>query len=139
MKKKNPISRSENMRRIKSENTSIEKILREALWKSGVRYRKNCKDVFGKPDICIKKYKLAVFCDSEFWHGKFYLEGKIPKNNREYWIKKLERNIQRDKEVNKKLQEDGWKVFRFWEKDIKQNTYDCVEQILFWLRKHNGY
>lgn len=133
-KKKAPISRSENMRRIKSENTSIERILREALWKAGVRYRKNCKDVFGKPDICIKKYKLAIFCDSEFWHGKFYLEGKIPKSNREYWFKKLERNIQRDKEVNQKLQEEGWTVFRFWEKDIKTNTQSCVEKILDWLR-----
>lgn len=133
-KKKAPISRSENMRRIKSENTSIKRILREALWKAGVRYRKNCKDVFGKPDICIKKYKLAIFCDSEFWHGKFYLEGKIPKSNREYWFKKLERNIQRDKEVNQKLQEEGWTVFRFWEKDIKTNTQSCVEKILDWLR-----
>lgn len=81
-----------------------------------------------------KKYKLAIFCDSEFWHGKFYLEGKIPKSNREYWFKKLERNIQRDKEVNQKLQEEGWTVFRFWEKDIKTNTQSCVEKILDWLR-----
>jgi len=138
-KKKTPISRSENMRRIKSENTSIERILRKALWVAGVRYRKNCKDILGKPDICIKKYKLAIFCDSEFWHGKFYLKGKIPKNNRGYWIKKLERNIERDKEVNEQLKQQGWTVFRFWENDIKKNTQECVEKIISWLRKNNGY
>jgi len=137
-KKKTPMTRSENMRRIRSEDTSIEKILRKALWKEGVRYRKNCKDIFGKPDICFKKYKLVIFCDSEFWHGKFYLEGKVPKNNQDYWIKKLERNIARDKEVNEKLQQEGWTVFRFWEKDIKHNTQECVEKILTWLRKNYG-
>ena len=139
MKRKTPMTRSENMRRIKSENTSIEVILRKALWAAGVRYRKNCKNVFGKPDLCIKKYKLAIFCDSEFWHGKFYLEGKIPKNNREYWIQKFERNIQRDKEVNEKLKKNGWTILRFWEKDIKTNTKKCVEDILSVLEKHSEY
>ena len=127
------------MRRIKPEDTSIEKILRKALWQAGVRYRKNCKDIYGKPDICIKKYKLAIFCDSEFWHGKFYIEGKVPKNNRDYWVKKLERNIQRDKEVNQKLQEEGWTVFRFWEKDIRKNTHSCVESILSCIKENHGY
>lgn len=139
MKNKMPMTRSENMRRIKSENTSIEQILRKALFAAGVRYRKNCKDVFGKPDICIKKYKFAVFCDSEFWHGKFYLEGKIPKSNREYWTKKLERNIQRDKEVNTALKGQGWTILRFWEKDIRKNTKECVEAVLSILKEHNEY
>lgn len=125
------ISRSENMRRIKSENTSIEKILRKALWNKGIRYRKNCKDIIGKPDICIKKYKLAVFCDSEFFHGKYYMEtGKIPKTNREYWENKIKRNIKRDKEINNILKNKGWTVLRFWGNEIKKETDKCVEKIL---------
>jgi len=86
------ISRSENMRRIKSKDTSIEKILMKSLWAKGIRYRKNCKDITGKPDICIKKYKIAIFCDSEFFHGKYYLEeDKIPKTNRKYWENKIKK------------------------------------------------
>jgi DNA mismatch endonuclease (patch repair protein) len=129
MKKKHPISRSENMRRIKSKNTSIEKILRKALWNKGVRYRKNCKDIIGKPDLCFKKYKIAVFCDSEFWHGKDYLEGRIPKTNKDYWEKKFQRNIKRDEEVNKILKEKGWIVLRFWGKDIIKNTEEIISEI----------
>lgn len=125
------MNRSENMSRIRSKDTSIEIILRKALWSRGIRYRKNCKDVYGKPDICFKGKKIAVFCDSEFWHGKYYLEGKyIPKTNIEYWVVKLEKNIARDNIVNDKLKNDGWIVLRFWEKEIKQNLEFCVEQIL---------
>lgn len=130
MKKKQPISRSENMRRIKSEETSIEIKLRKALWAKGYRYRKNCKKVFGKPDICFIGKKIAIFCDSEFWHGKYYLEGKYtPKTNTEFWISKLERNIQRDKEVNESLNHAGWTVLRFWQKDIEKNIDDCISKI----------
>ncbi|WP_418640606.1 very short patch repair endonuclease [Sulfurimonas sp. ST-27] len=122
------ITRSENMKRIKSRDTSIEIIFRKALWKKGYRYRKNCRDVIGKPDLCFKGKKLAVFCDSEFWHGKYLLEGKyIPKTNRKFWIEKLERNIERDKFVNMKLKEKDWTVLRFWESDIRKNTDKCVE------------
>ncbi len=123
------ISRSENMRRIRSKDTSIEIMLRKALWAKGIRYRKNCKDIFGKPDICIKKYKIAVFCDSEFWHGKYFLEGKVPKTNQDYWIPKLKRNIERDKKVNETLKKEGWTVLRFWEKEIRKNLDECVEKI----------
>ena len=122
------MTRSENMKRIKSKDTSIEIILRKALWKKGYRYRKNCKDVVGKPDLCFKGKKLAVFCDSEFWHGKYLLEGKyVPKTNRKFWIEKLKRNIERDKTVNLKLKENGWTVLRFWESDIRKNTDLCVD------------
>lgn len=122
------MNRSENMSRIKSKDTSIEIMLRKALWNRGIRYRKNYKDVFGKPDICFKGKKIAVFCDSEFWHGRYYLEGKyIPKTNIGYWVKKLEKNITRDKKVNEKLISDGWIVLRFWESDIKK---DIVQVIL---------
>jgi len=122
------MTRSENMKHIKSKDTSIEIILRKALWKKGYRYRKNCKDVIGKPDLCFKGKKLAVFCDSEFWHGKYFMEGKyIPKTNRKFWIEKLEKNIERDKTVNMKLKENSWTVLRFWESDIRKNIDKCVE------------
>jgi DNA mismatch endonuclease (patch repair protein) len=128
MKKKNPISRSENMRRIKSKDTSIEILLRKELWKRGFRYRKNVKDIFGKPDIVFKGKKVAIFADSEFWHGKYLMEGKyIPKTNTEFWIEKIERNIERDKAVNQKLKDDGWKVFRFWESDIRKDVSSCAD------------
>ncbi len=116
------------MRRIKSKDTSIEVMLRKELWKRGLRYRKNAKDVFGKPDIVFKGRKVAVFADSEFWHGKYLMEGKyIPKTNTEFWIEKIERNIERDKAVNQKLKDDGWKVFRFWESDIRKDVSSCAD------------
>lgn len=130
MKKTEKLSRSENMRRIKSKDTSIEIRLRKELWKRGLRYRKNVKSIYGKPDIVFIGKKLAVFADSEFWHGKQLLEGKyIPKTNTEYWIKKITRNIERDKEVNIKLQNEGWNILRFWEKDIKKNVSQCADII----------
>jgi len=130
MKKKKPMTRSENMRRIKSKDTSIEVMLRKELWKRGLRYRKNAKDVFGKPDIVFKGKKLAVFADSEFWHGKYLMEEKyIPKTNTEFWIKKIEGNIERDKEVNKKLTDEGWIVLRFWETDIRNDFKKCADEI----------
>jgi DNA mismatch endonuclease (patch repair protein) len=95
-----PEQRKKNMQNIKSKNTKHEIKFRKALWRKGIRYRLNVKDVYGKPDVCIKNKKIAIFIDSEFWHGKYLLEGKIPKTNQEFWIKKLNRNIKRDKEVN---------------------------------------
>jgi len=127
-KKKQPISRSENMRRIKSKDTTIEILLRKELWKRGLRYRKNVKDIYGKPDIVFKGKKLAIFTDSEFWHGKQLLEGKyIPKTNTEFWVNKITRNIERDKEVNKKLESEGWIILRFWEIDIRKNVSECAD------------
>ena len=125
------------MRRIKSKDTSIEILLRKELWKRGFRYRKNAKDVFGKPDIVFKGKKLAIFADSEFWHGKYLLEGKyIPKTNTEFWINKITRNIERDKEVNQKLKDDGWTVLRFWESDIRKKLSECIELIEKTLNRH---
>jgi DNA mismatch endonuclease (patch repair protein) len=124
------MDRSENMRRIKSKDTSIEVKLRKELWRRGYRYRKNCKDVFGRPDICFKNKKVAIFCDSEFWHGKDYLDKKsLPKTNQDFWERKLKRNIERDKKVNKELKKQGWKVLRFWGREINQNLDICIEKI----------
>lgn len=117
------------MSRIRSKDTKMEVALRKALWKEGYRYRKNDRSVFGAPDICFKGKKVAVFCDSSFWHGKDYLNGTIPASNRGYWVKKLERNIERDKEVNKALKADGWKVIRFWDEKINTDLAQCVSEI----------
>lgn len=126
-----------NMKNIKGQDTSIELILRSALWKRGYRYRKNYKKLVGKPDIVLIKYKIAIFCDSEFWHGKDWdvLKARLDKgSNPQYWIKKITRNMERDDAVNKKLRMMGWSVVRFWGKDIVRNTDECVkiiEEIIF--------
>jgi DNA mismatch endonuclease (patch repair protein) len=123
--------RRKNMQAVKSKGSKIEIAMGKALWKSGLRFRKNVEDIFGKPDFAMKKYKIAVFCDSEFWHGKNWeIKQKEIKSNRNFWIKKIERNIERDKEVNKKLIEEGWIVIRFWEKEIIKHTDSCVNEVL---------
>lgn len=122
--------RKKNMRNIRSKNTKPEILLRIAIHKLGIRYRIHEKDIVGKPDICIKKYKLAIFVDSDFWHGRLYLNGTSkPKTNELYWISKLERNIQRDKFVNETLLSKGWHVLRYWESDIKKNVNEIASNI----------
>lgn len=119
-----------NMQRVKSKDSEIEKILRNALWNKGYRYRKNVKDIFGHPDIVFKSKKVAVFCDSEFWHGYDWEHKKNEiKTRQDFWISKIERNMQRDKDVNRKLSEDGWTVLRFWGTEIKKQTENCVKEI----------
>lgn len=118
------------MSSIKSEDTSIEVVLRKALWKKGYRYRKNYKNIPGSPDIAITKYKIAIFCDGEFFHGYNWEEKKNKiGTNTEYWIKKINRNIQRDKENEEALRNMEWTVIRFWGKQIKQNLDLCIEVI----------
>lgn len=129
------------MSHIRSKDTSIEVILREALWHRGYRYRKNYRKIPGTPDIALTKYRIAIFCDSEFWHGKDWenLKKKLEKgNNPDFWVKKIERNIQRDAEVDGKLKNDDWTVFHFWEKDIEKNTDDCVEKIEEAIRSYEA-
>jgi DNA mismatch endonuclease (patch repair protein) len=124
--------RHKNMSNIKSRDTSIEVKLRKALWKKGYRYRKNFRKLPGKPDIAILKYKIAIFCDSEFFHGKDWevLKPRLQKgDNAEYWISKIQRNRERDDEINKKLLFLGWIVIRFWGKDITNNVEECVKVV----------
>lgn len=126
-----PAQRSKNMRAIKATGTKDEVRLAKALWSLGYRYRKNNKKVFGKPDLTFKKYKLAVFVDSEFFHGKDWeTEKHRIKSNTEFWHKKIERNIQRDKEVNSYLIQNGWTVLRFWSKDVKKYLDECIQKIV---------
>ena len=126
-----PEQRRKNMQAIRSKDTSIELRLRKALWDRGIRYRKNYKKLIGKPDIAVTKYKIAVFCDSDYWHGyDWENRSQRIKSNREYWIPKIERNMARDQEVNEALARDGWTVLRFWEWQIKKQLDDCVDEIL---------
>ena len=126
-----PEQRRKNMQAIRSKDTSIELCLRKALWERGIRYRKNYKKLIGKPDIAITKYRIAVFCDSDYWHGyDWENRNQRIKSNREYWIPKIERNMARDKEVNEVLERDGWTVLRFWEWQIKKQLDNCVDEIL---------
>jgi len=118
------------MGKIKSTNTQVEVMLRKKLWAKGIRYRKNNKEILGCPDISIKKYKIAIFIDGDFWHGFNWREKKRKiKNNREYWIKKIEGNMQRDAKINKNLKKQGWCVIRFWEHEVKKDSNRCIEQI----------
>lgn len=124
--------RRKNMQNIKSKDTSIELMLRKALWDEGYRYRKNYKVLPGKPDIALTKYKIAIFCDSEFFHGKDWevLRARLNRSDKgDYWIRKIERNMARDREVEKKLQYLGSKVIRFWGKDIRKDPTECVRVI----------
>lgn len=124
--------RRKNMQRIKSKDTSIEVILREKLWQKGYRYRKNYKALPGSPDIVLTKQRIAIFCDSEFFHGKDWevLEARIMRGtNSEYWRAKIRHNIERDNEVNKQLRAEEWTVLRFWGRDIKKNPDECVRAV----------
>ncbi len=122
------------MSKIGGKNTKPEMLFRKALWRKGVRYRVNNRKLPGKPDVSIKKYKLAVFIDGEFWHGFNWNERKETiQSNRGFWIPKIERNMQRDKEVNQQLIEMGYTVFRFWAKDIKTELDKCINDILVYI------
>lgn len=126
-----PEQRHKNMQAIKNKDSKIEKLLRKTLWDRGVRYRKNVNTVYGKPDLAFKGKKIAVFCDGEFWHGYNWESRKQDlKSNQSYWYAKIERNMARDAEVNKALQNDGWKVIRFWGKDIKKDPGRCADIVI---------
>lgn len=118
------------MQAVKNRDSEIELLLRKELWSRGMRYRKNCSKVYGHPDIVFIKCKIAVFCDSEFWHGYDWehKQNEI-KTRREFWIPKIERNIQRDKEVSSRLESDGWTVIRLWGKEIRKNVSACADRI----------
>ena len=133
-----------NMSHIRGKDTSIEMLLRKALWSHGYRYRKNYKDVPGRPDIALTKYRIAIFCDSEFFHGKDWesLREKLKRGrNPDYWIAKIQRNIDRDERIDKKLRFLGWEVLHFWGKDIENDIESCVREIdeaVFYRKLEDG-
>jgi DNA mismatch endonuclease Vsr len=122
--------RRKNIQAVRASGSKIEIALGKAFFAQGLRYRKNDRKVFGKPDLTFIKFKLAVFVDNELWHGKDWETKKFDhKSNQEFWLTKIERNIKRDKEVNEKLIEEGWKIMRFWGKDIIKNLDKCINKI----------
>ena len=124
--------RHKNMSNIKNKDTGIEIMLRKVLWEKGYRYRKNYKELPGKPDIVLTKYRIAIFCDSEFFHGKDWddLKKQLERGrNAEFWINKISKNRERDEEINKQLFYQGWTVIRFWGKDIKKDVGQCVKAV----------
>lgn len=124
-------ARSELMKKIRSNDTKMEILLRKSLWALGVRYRKNYKKLPGAPDILLTKAKVAIFVDGEFWHGYNWVVKKNRlKTNQNFWIPKIERNIERDIENNEALKKAGFKVIRFWEHEIKKDLNNCVKKIL---------
>ena len=133
----NKEQRHKAMSHIKNKDTSIELALRKALWEKGYRYRKNLKKLPGKPDIVLTKYRIAIFCDGELFHGRNWevLRPKLQSgNNPDYWVRKIERNIERDRENDKKLLFLGWTVIRFWGNDILKDTEKCIkviEEVIF--------
>ena len=130
MAKKTKEQISYNMKQVKSKDSKIELLLRRELWQRGLRYRKNVCNIYGKPDIAFLSKKVAVFVDSEFWHGyDWNVKKEEIKSNREFWIKKIERNIERDTEVNEYLKKEGWTVLRFWGNDIKRNVVACADMV----------
>ena len=140
-----PEQRKKCMRRVRSKDSKIEVRLRKALWHKGYRYRKNYKALPGKPDIAITKHKIAIFCDSEFFHGKDWeksLHAQIMRgSNAEFWEKKILRNMKRDEEVDHELKGLGWKVLRFWGKEIEKNLDGCirvVEEAIFEIKVTKG-
>lgn len=126
-----------NMSHIRGKDTKPEILFRKALWHCGLRYRKNYKKLLGKPDIAITKYHIAIFVDGDFWHAKGHQKnpGEQIGSNKDYWQKKLKRNVDRDREVNDELTELGWLVLRFWESDIKKDLQGCVNIVLEYCGK----
>lgn len=133
--------RHRNMSHIRAKDTKPEIVLRKALWHKGYRYRKNWNKIPGKPDIVLTKQKICIFVDSEFFHGKGYdgdydsrkyksLKEQLEHSTRpEFWIKKITGNMKRDEEINKELTGLGWKVLRFWSRDVLKDTDGCVKTI----------
>lgn len=130
--------KNKNMQAVKNKDSKIELLLRHELWARGVRYRKNVTKIMGKPDIVFIGKKVAVFCDSEFWHGYDWDKQKDKiKTSRDFWIHKIERNIARDKEVTETLEADGWIVLRFWGNEISKNVGACADVIVNVLKERN--
>lgn len=133
--------RSKNMGAIRGTDTKPEIVLRKALWRRGFRYRKNLRSLPGKPDIVLAKYRICIFVDSEFFHGKDFYSGYQSRkytslkeqlehsNHPEFWLKKITGNIEHDRSVTEQLESEGWKVIRFWSKDVLRNTDSCISKI----------
>ena len=124
--------RRKNMQHMRNKDTQIELLLRKKLWEKGYRYRKNYKGLPGKPDIVLTKYRLVIFCDGDFFHGKDWETRQVKilqGNNGKFWFDKISRNIERDKEIDWQLKCMGWTVLRFWGSDIKKDLDGCIKAV----------
>ncbi len=121
--------RSEIMSKVRNKDSKIEIKFRKALWKEGFRYIKNSTKYFGKPDIVMPKYKTVIFVDSCFWHG-CKKHGTVPVTSNTFWVKKLDRNRQRDKEVNRHFRKKNWKIIRIWEHDLKKKLEKTINNVI---------
>ncbi len=131
--------RSKIMGKIRGRNTKPEMAFRKALYAAGYRYRVDYRKLIGRPDIVLKKYKTVVFVDGDYWHARNWEERKPKlKTNRDFWVAKFERNIQRDKEVNRELKTLGYTVFRFWESEVKKNLDTCLKEVVSHLKEQRG-
>ncbi len=127
---------SYNMARVRSSGSAIEIKLGKALWAAGIRYRKQYAKIPGKPDFALVSAKIAVFCDSSFWHGKGWPQAAAElKSNRDFWIPKIERNIARDREVRLMLKRLGWRGVRFWDDQIMRDAPRCASKVLAIVRE----
>lgn len=124
-----------NMSRVRSSGSKIERTLGLALWAAGIRYRKQYKKAVGRPDFAVVYAKVAIFCDSSFWHGRHWPDSaKDFKRHKDFWVAKIRGNIARDRKVNRQLTRDGWRVIRFWDNEILFNTDRCVKRVKKLLR-----
>ncbi len=123
--------RSFMMSRIRGKNTKPERLLKKALWHTGLHHRTNKQNLPGRPDITFIKYKLVIFIDGSFWHGHNWAERKYAiKSNKDFWIPKIERNMQRDREINYYYRRKGWTVLRFWDFEVKKELGVCVRRVI---------
>lgn len=131
--------RHKNMQNNRSKGNSIECMFAKMLYQYGVKYTRNDKTIFGNPDFAFKSYKIAVFLDGDFWHGHNWNIHKADhKSNRDFWIPKIERNIERDQEVNTKLKNEGWNVIRFWGSEYKARPDACLNIVLNMIQKQKN-
>ena len=127
-----PEQRSFCMSRIKGKDTGLEVRVRSALHRRGLRFRKNVKELPGKPDIVFRKARIAVFLDGDFWHG--YLFTSWEDTVSDFWKRKISKNRERDSENHRKLQQIGWTVIRLWQHEVEENFDACIDLILCAIR-----
>lgn len=132
---KDPATTSRTMARVRSKDSRAELELRRALHARGVRFRLHAGDILGRPDLVIRKYRLAVFVDGDFWHGNAWrlrglpsLEAQFPARTN-WWATKIRRNMDRDEEVTAALENDGWRVLRFWESDVLRDPESAAARV----------
>jgi len=127
-----PEQRHKCMSHIRSSETKPEIFFRKALWKWGIRYRKNVRSLFGTPDIAIKKYKIVIFIDGDFWHGNdwkkknFSSQEELLSSYSDFWQNKIRHNIARDKKVTRYYKKIGWTILRFWTSETEKNLNKCI-------------